>query len=115
MLHVRIITHRDAEPLLANLRRAHFGVTLVQGHGSTGPVNIILTVIKRKQMPAVARIIRDYDPRAFYAVDELQTASAGIFPLTQTQRAPQSYTLPDTAGLEEAVLASHPPEPQHAA
>src|SRR5207249_1410281 len=85
MLNVRIITHRDPGPLVQNLRRANFGVTLVEGRGATGPVRIAMTVIKRKQLPHVTAIIHRFDPHTFYAVDELQTASAGIFPMTRTE------------------------------
>lgn len=100
MVHIRIITQRDPEPLLSNLRRAHFGATLVRGQGSTGPVNIVLTVVKRKQMTLVKEIIQEYDPGVFYAVDELQTASAGIFPMTQASRDETSLRTIDTTDVD---------------
>ena len=56
----------------------------VQGAG--GPVDIILTVIRRKQLPQILAIIENYDPYAFYAANELQTTSAGIFPLRQNRQ-----------------------------
>jgi uncharacterized protein YebE (UPF0316 family) len=77
---VRVITHRDAADLIAALRAASFGVTCVDGHGAKGKVQIVLTVVKRKQLAEVVALIEAYHPHAFYAVDELQTASEGIFP-----------------------------------
>jgi uncharacterized protein YebE (UPF0316 family) len=77
---VRIITHRDAAELIENLRAAHFGVTRVDGQGATGPVQVVFTVVKRKEVAAVAAIIHRFDPKTFYSVDELQSASQGIFP-----------------------------------
>jgi uncharacterized protein YebE (UPF0316 family) len=77
---VRIITHRDAAGLIGQLRGASFGVTCVEGQGTTGKVQIVMTVVKRKQLPEVVALIKAHHPGAFYAVDELQSASEGIFP-----------------------------------
>ena len=41
---------------------------------------LVFTVIQRKQLDAVLGIIRRFDERAFYSVDEIQSAEAGIFP-----------------------------------
>lgn len=81
MVNVRVITHRNATGLVEAMRAANFGVTCVDGHGSKGPVQIVLTIVKRRQLPEVVALIEAYHPNAFYAVDELQGASEGIFPL----------------------------------
>jgi uncharacterized protein YebE (UPF0316 family) len=80
MAIVRIITNRPAHALVEQLRSAHFGVTSVEGRGSTGPVQIVMTVVKRRQLDKVFDLIETHHPNAFYAVDELQSASDGIFP-----------------------------------
>ena len=77
---VRIITHRDADRLIDTLRAANFGVTCIDGEGASGKVQIVMTVIKRKQLPAIVTLIQAHHPGAFYAVDDLQSASEGIFP-----------------------------------
>ena len=77
---VRIITHRDAAEFVDKLRAADFGVTCVEGQGASGKVQIVMTVIKRKQLPAIVALIQAHHPGAFYAVDDLQSASEGIFP-----------------------------------
>jgi uncharacterized protein YebE (UPF0316 family) len=77
---VRVITHRDTGLLIENLRAANFGVTSVEGEGVTGKVQIVLTVVKRKQLPVVVCLIETHHPGAFYAVDDLQSANEGIFP-----------------------------------
>ncbi|MGE0610333.1 MAG: DUF2179 domain-containing protein [Pirellulales bacterium] len=81
---VRIITKRDAAGLIANLRSANFGVTAVNGHGATGPVQIVFTIVKRKELHAVVALIHQFDTAAFYSVDELQMASHGVFPRTRS-------------------------------
>lgn len=80
MAIVRIITHRDATTLIDQLRASDFGVTCVEGIGSRGKVQIVMTVVKRKQLPEIVGLIETHHPGAFYAVDELASASEGVFP-----------------------------------
>ncbi len=82
---VRIITHRDAAALIDGLRAADFGVTSVDGEGATGKVRIVMTVVKRKQLPEIVALIETHHPGAFYAVDELQTTCEGIFPAAKAR------------------------------
>ncbi|HZZ78594.1 MAG TPA: DUF2179 domain-containing protein [Gemmataceae bacterium] len=77
---VRIITRRDPTSLIARLRGADFGVTAVEGQGATGKVQIVMTVVKRRQLPQIVTMIETHHPNTFYAVDELQSANEGIFP-----------------------------------
>ncbi|MCS7045538.1 MAG: DUF2179 domain-containing protein [Gemmataceae bacterium] len=80
---VRIITHHSDGELTRQLREANYGFTCVSGEGATGPVRIIMTVVKRRQLHDLLRLIESSHPKVFYAVDELQAASKGIFPLSK--------------------------------
>jgi uncharacterized protein YebE (UPF0316 family) len=82
---VRVITHRNAVDLIERLRSSSFGVTAVDAHGATGAVQIIMTVVKRRQLPEVVQLIESHHPNAFYAIDEVQSA-AGIFPTPARRR-----------------------------
>jgi uncharacterized protein YebE (UPF0316 family) len=77
---VRIITPRDAGELVNALRAADFGVTCMDADGATGKVQIVMTVVKRKQLPDVIALIDEHHPGAFYAVDDVQSACDGVFP-----------------------------------
>jgi len=77
---VRVITHRHAGDLIDFLRAANVGVTCINAEGASGKVQIVMTVIKRKQLPKIVALIQAHHPGAFYAVDDLQSASEGIFP-----------------------------------
>lgn len=83
---VRIITHRDACDLMQELRARNFGYTCVDGEGAIGPVRIVMTVIRRRQLDDLLHLIKTVQPKAFYAVDEVQSASEGIFPLVKPRR-----------------------------
>jgi uncharacterized protein YebE (UPF0316 family) len=78
---VRMITHIDAGPLIDDLRAANYGVTRIDAQGATGPVQVIYTVIKRKELERVLTIARQFNPNVFYSVDELHAAATRVAPL----------------------------------
>lgn len=84
---VRVFAPGDALPLANALRERNFGVTSVEGQGACGKVEVVLTIVKRRQLDEVLEMVEALHPGAFYAVDDLQTASAGIFPLHRPQPA----------------------------
>jgi hypothetical protein len=45
---------------------------------------VVFTVIQRKELGNVVAIIKRFDPRTFYAVNDLQSAVEGIFPASRT-------------------------------
>ena len=86
-LVIRVITARDAERLITELKMAGFGVTSLDAQGANGPVSIVLTVIRRRELGNVVALLRRFDPNVFYSVDSLQTTAAGVFPLTRNRPA----------------------------
>jgi uncharacterized protein YebE (UPF0316 family) len=77
---VRVITHKEADPLVETLRGAQYGVTCLPAHGSTGPVMVVLTVVPRRELPVVIGMLKRFDPEVFYSVDTLQSAASGVAP-----------------------------------
>src|SRR5436190_22025551 len=47
---LRVIVNQNAQPLIDLLQQANFGVTIIDAHAAKGPVKIILTIIKRKDI-----------------------------------------------------------------
>ncbi len=80
MVVVQVITRCDASELINFLRLADFGLTIIEGNGSTGAVHIIFTVTKRSNLPYVIKTIKNYNPKAFYAVEDIRFVSDTIFP-----------------------------------
>lgn len=79
-LIVRIITKKEANELVENLKSKGYGVTSFDGQGARGPVKLIFTTIKRKDVYKVVEIIKCFNPKAFYSIEEVRSASEGIFP-----------------------------------
>jgi uncharacterized protein YebE (UPF0316 family) len=75
---VHIITRRDAAGLVDALRGADYGVTALDAQGTTGPVRMVVTVVPRKELAHVLALVKRFDPRVFYAVDEVQAAAEGV-------------------------------------
>lgn len=76
---IRIITNQDCSELLEALKKENHGITVVDAQGSVGPVKMIFTIIKRKNVKDVALMIRQYNPTAFYSIEEIKNTSQGVF------------------------------------
>jgi uncharacterized protein YebE (UPF0316 family) len=85
---VRSITNKDAGPLVRELRAASYGVTCLDARGATGPVQMVFTVVPRRELPGVIAILKRFDPGLFYSVDALQAAAAGVGPAPRRRLAP---------------------------
>jgi len=83
ILSIRIITKKDASELINFLRSANYGVTSVDAQGSTGPVHIIYTIVKRSDVQDVVEIINRFNPKAFYLIEDVRSAREGIFPVNK--------------------------------
>jgi uncharacterized protein YebE (UPF0316 family) len=77
---VRVITNKQAKDLLGFLRSGGYGVTSMDAAGSTGPVTILFTVIRREDLGEVVGVIRKFQPDAFYSIEEVKTVTEGVFP-----------------------------------
>lgn len=80
MLVVRAIVPNHVQELTKALSDKGYGVTRVDAHGSQGPVNLVYTIVQRKNLPEVADIIQKAYPNAFFTVEELRSAEHGVFP-----------------------------------
>jgi uncharacterized protein YebE (UPF0316 family) len=80
---VRAITRTSGLVLAERLSEGGYGVTLFDGQGATGPVKMILTVVPRRELAAVTVLLRATDPAVFLSVEEIQSASQGVFPCTR--------------------------------
>jgi uncharacterized protein YebE (UPF0316 family) len=77
---LRIIINQNAQPLIEILQQANFGVTIIDAHGAKGPVKIILTIIKRKDIDFIRQLINQTNPQAFYSIEDIRVANQGVFP-----------------------------------
>ena len=79
-LTIRAIIRRDPKELIETLYNAGFGVTSVDGQGSSGEVKIIYSTVKRADLPAIIDIFHQTLPGAFLSVEEVRSTEQGVFP-----------------------------------
>jgi len=77
---IRIITRKDAGELVNYLKDEGYGVTKLDATGTMGKVNVIFTIVNRKEVGKVVKIINKFNPKAFYSVEEIRAVNEGVFP-----------------------------------
>lgn len=88
---IRIITQRDATNLIDYLRAAGYGVTVLDAQGKLGPGKVIFSVVKRKNIRDVEDAIHEFNPKAFYSIEDIRRAAEGTFPVTMPGPTPFSF------------------------
>jgi uncharacterized protein YebE (UPF0316 family) len=76
---IRVIARGETEELIKRLRDANFGVTIVQAEGKDGPVQILFSTMKKKDLSEALTLIKEFNPHAFYTIEEVQRVNEGHF------------------------------------
>ncbi len=83
---LRVITQKDAADLVKLLNSSRYGVTSVDGRGAHGKVNIIFTIVPRKEITKVVELVKRFNPKAFYTIEEIGFVERGVFPMRKSWR-----------------------------
>ncbi len=78
---VRIITRNTLDILPMALRDSGYGTTVMRASGGRGDVNIIFTIVPRKDVKKVIALAREVDPEIFISVQDIRSVDAGFMPL----------------------------------
>ncbi len=78
---IRIITQRVADVLIDVLKNNGYAVTHVDAQGAMGPVKIVFTIVKRKDIDRVLYLVRACNPLAFFTIEDVRSVRKGVFPL----------------------------------
>jgi uncharacterized protein YebE (UPF0316 family) len=76
---IRVILTKASEELVHKLRNCNYGLTVVDAEGSIEKVKILFSTVKRKDAKGFIAIVNEYNPHAFYTVEEVRTVNEGIF------------------------------------
>jgi len=74
---VRIISRNEGEEVAEALRNQGFGVTEFAGYGREGKVELLLTLVKRRQIGTVVDTVESMDSDAFISVEEPRSIRRG--------------------------------------
>ncbi|MDX9782509.1 MAG: DUF5698 domain-containing protein [Bacteroidales bacterium] len=80
----RIYTRKNGAELVSIFNKNNYGATLLQGTGSVEKIEIIETVIERKEMKIIEKLVTEFDPDVFYVVEDVRVKQRGIFPKTRS-------------------------------
>ena len=78
---LRIICTADGPNLAQQIHDAGFGVTRVDAQGSAGPVFLLYTVVKRRDLKTIQNIIHQHAPKAFVTIEDVRSSEMGFFPV----------------------------------
>ncbi|EPG74073.1 PF10035 family protein [Leptospira fainei serovar Hurstbridge str. BUT 6] len=77
---LRIIVTGTGEKIVEKLTESGFRTTRLDAQGARGPVTVILSFLRRKEVPFVLEILRQTAPGAFYTIENARkTSDPGIW------------------------------------
>ena len=75
----RIFTAQNGLELVKMLNEKDFGSTMTHGTGAVGEVDIVESVIRRKDRKRLETIIREFDPKVFTLEEDIRGKQLGVF------------------------------------
>lgn len=82
---LRIVAPVGSPQVVDELRRRGYYATVVNAEGRDGQVRVVFSVVPRRQVPSVERVVADINPRAFVTFEETRTLSVARGPLAVPQ------------------------------
>ena len=83
---VRIVSVNRADAVAQAIRKAGHGATEGWGHGAKGLIGTVKTVVRRKEVDAVCKLVNQTDPEAFITVEETRWVSRGYMRMARHER-----------------------------
>jgi uncharacterized protein YebE (UPF0316 family) len=78
---IRVFANERGQELVHSLNSNGYGATFVEAHGAREKVHLIYTIIHRNELGKVTELINEFNPGAFYTIEEVKTSNEGIFTL----------------------------------
>lgn len=85
VVKIQIITAKPAVELVEKLSSLGYGITHHEAKGAQGNVSILYSIINRQEIPKVAELIMEYNPNAFYSIEDVKFVSK-VVDSAHTQR-----------------------------
>lgn len=76
---IRIITKKNSQQLVNKLQKEKYTVTCIDAKGSHGKVKVVFTIINRHDAPKVIKIIKRFNPNAFYSIEDVRFVNGNGF------------------------------------
>jgi uncharacterized protein YebE (UPF0316 family) len=76
---IRVFANERGKELVEKLNSKGYGATVIEAHGARKEVWLIYTIVQRHELAKVVEIINNFNPKAFYTVEDIKGANEGIF------------------------------------
>lgn len=76
---IRVVTPNGTPTVVDELRQQGYGATVLHGIGITGDVEIVFSVVPRKQVSAVMQLVHRINPDAFVTAEGTETPELARF------------------------------------
>ena len=87
---IRIIPKLHSPELINYLKENNYGITIIPAEGGRGPVKVIFSIIKRRDVSDFVGIIKRFNPTAFYTIEDVRAVHEGIMNRTPSRSVFQS-------------------------
>lgn len=77
---VQAMTNHDPSNLIEALKMSEYRVTTVQAQGAFQPVKLVFTIVPRRELEEVVKIIKTHNPMSQYTIQEIGGVKEGFFP-----------------------------------
>ena len=78
---IRVFADERGQELVQTLNENGYGATYVEAHGARDKVHLIYTIVHRNELSRVIEVIKTFNPKAFYTIEDVRAANEGIFTL----------------------------------
>ena len=76
---IRVIPKLNTDKLIDFLREREFAVTTVDVEGMSGKVKMLLSIVNRKHTEAYIEAVNQFNPKAFYTIEDIGSVKEGYF------------------------------------
>lgn len=76
---IRVFANKGGKDLVQKLNCNGYGATSVEAHGAKDNVHMVYTIVQRNELEKVLALIEDFNPRAFYTIEDIKSVNEGIF------------------------------------
>lgn len=83
---IRLISNKEYDGLLAELKNKKHGYTMVDGQGAMGAVKVIFITVERKNLKQIIELINQFMPGSFYSIEDIRETSLGVFAGSATRK-----------------------------
>lgn len=86
VVKIQIITVKAADEMIIKLKSAGYGITHHEATGANGKVSILYSIINRTDITKVIDLIREYNPNAFYSIEDVRFVNREVHSIHAPKR-----------------------------